>query len=241
MKKQRKNNDFSKDKNSYILRLGSVILLNLIGIAVCIYFLYGLNLIKIISVEGNKEVPSQEIIDASELKARESMFKVFLSNQKIENRVKSELPQINQITLSVNKFNCVSIKVTEFDVVGYIQVKDRFRSVLTNGAVDPHLKSKVHQNRPIFDQFSTKKQIQQIAEIYQKITPSVKSNISEIKLTHSKVNPNQITINMNDGNLVIGDLTTIQKKIADYSFLIKGKEGKLIIDLEVGVFVKAAK
>lgn len=46
---------------------------------------------------------------------------------------------------------------------------------------------------------------------------------------------------MDDGNLVIGDLNTIKKKIVDYSFLTKGKSGKLIVDLEVGTFVRQRK
>ena len=238
----------SKDRNykvynfqNYVFGVIFLVTLNFIGILICVYFLLGLNLIKIINVEGNREVPSQDIINASGLRTNDSVFQIFTDQKKIRGKVKKKIPQINQISIELHNFNHADIEVTEFGVVGYIQVKNHFRKVFTNGEVDYHLRSKTHENRPIFDQFSSKKEISQIAEIYQKIPPAVRSNISEIKLTHSKVNPNQIIINMNDGNVVIGDLTTIKDKIADYSFLIKGKKGKLIIDLEVGIFVRSVK
>ena len=43
---------------------------------------------------------------------------------------------------------------------------------------------------------------------------------------------------MNDGNKVIGDLTTISNKIANYSFFTRNHKEKLLIDLEVGTFVR---
>lgn len=228
----------SVDRSKYLPETLLVIFLNFIGIIICVYFILELNLIKIINVSGNKEVPAQEIINASGLKVNDNVWRVIFYRNDIKSKVKKELPQINQYSISFKKFNETNIEVSEYGVVGYLQVKDQFHSVLANGSVDFHLKSKIHQNRPIFNNFKTKDEIKKISQVYQKIPLPVRNNISEIKLTHSKVNPNQITLNMSDGNLVIGDLTTIDQKISDYSFYTKGKKGKLIIDLEVGSFVK---
>ncbi|MGL5899169.1 MAG: cell division protein FtsQ/DivIB [Lactobacillaceae bacterium] len=238
MKTVENNFYFKKISYSYIFKTAIVVLLNIIGIIGCVYFLLNLNLIRVVNVNGNNEIPAQEIIDASKLKVNQNVFQIFFNQKKIKRQIKKNIPQINQISLELHDFNSVKITVTEFQIIGYIQKNKYYRSVFTNGNVDHLLKKKIYQNRPIFDNFKTKEEIQRIAIVFQKIPASVKNNISEIKLTHSTINPNQITLNMNDGNKVIGDLTTISKKIVDYSFLTRNRKEKLLIDLEVGTFVR---
>lgn len=236
------NADYLKKANyEYIFKMVFVVLLNIVGMVGCLYFLWGLNLIKEINVTGNDEVPTQEIIDASILKVNQSVFQIPFKQEQLKKQVKRQIPQIDQIGFELQDFNTVKIRVTELKIIGYIQENKKFRSVFTDGTVDHSLKSKIYQNRPIFEGFKTKAQVKQIAQVFQKIPAPVKNNISEIKLTHSSVNPNQIILNMDDGNKVIGDLTTIIKKITDYSFLTKNHQERLLIDLEVGTFVKKLK
>lgn len=155
-------------KNEYVFRAVLLILLNFIGILICVYFLLGLNLIRQINVEGNKEVPTQEIINASSLKVNHDVVEVVFNQKKIKTKIKKNLPQVNQIKLNLVKFNNVNIKVTELGVVGYVQKKHQFQSVLTNGVVDPHLRKKIYQERPVFDNFLTKKDIKKLLRYIRK-------------------------------------------------------------------------
>jgi cell division protein FtsQ len=65
---------------------------------------------------------------------------------------------------------------------------------------------------------------------------SVKNNISEIHNAKTKINPYRIKIDMNDGNKIIADTRTVDKKMKYYPSIASQMKKKGVIDLEVGAY-----
>ena len=142
---------------------------------------------------------------------------------------------VKDVNISLEK-NVVKFKVTEYDIVGYIQRKNTYYKLTSNGRELNVGQKATNGNYPLFLDFKKKTLLHEAAQQVGEMPKKVRFGISEIHSSPTKVNPKRVRLVMNDGNEVIGSIDTLATKMSYYPSMAKALGKKGVIDLEVGAY-----
>lgn len=143
---------------------------------------------------------------------------------------------VKEVSVSRKFLNHVSINITEWEPIAYIENKAQYDLLLVNGdrieANDPE--ALLHA--PILSGFSEADSTEQMIAQLQEMDPSVFELVSEVHYTEE----DKIQVFMNDGYEVHAVITSFAEKMSYYPEIIAQlpKEEKGILDIEIGVFFK---
>lgn len=202
---------------------------------VAIYFMTPLACVGDLSVRGESTLPAQSVIDASKLGSSQMIIDLLMHRDRVATRVKKTLPQVKTLSVSVKGFNQVTLQVHEYAPLGYVQKNGEYHVLLASGVVLKSATQTPKSTYPIFTGF-TRKEAFEVAKTVASFPQAVRKAVSEVKATRGAANPNQITLSMSNGNLVVADSRTVAKKIKYYPQLLADVKTKGTVDLEVGAF-----
>ena len=169
------------------------------------------------------------------MKKNESLFAVVPTKFLISQRIKNDVATVKDVNISLKK-NVVKFKVTEYDIVGYIQRKNTYYKLTSNGRELNVGQKATNGNYPLFLDFKKKTLLHEAAQQVGEMPKKVRFGISEIHSSPTKVNPKRVKLVMNDGNEVIGSIDTLAAKMSYYPSMAKALGKKGVIDLEVGAY-----
>ncbi|MFD1671138.1 cell division protein FtsQ/DivIB [Agrilactobacillus yilanensis] len=200
------------------------------------YYVSPISKVGNVSVQGTEVIADQTIIDHSGVQKNDHILKLLRQKKKISAAILAGVPGLKTAELNISNFNQLTFNVTEYRQIGYLNKKNHYYSVLSNGTILKDVVAKPVGNLPVLEGFTEGKKLNFLIKTFKNLPLSIQNDISEIHLTHSKINPYQVRIYMNDENEVIADLRTIQKKLPNYPIYAKALKQKGVIDIEVGVF-----
>ncbi|WP_414839992.1 cell division protein FtsQ/DivIB [Carnobacterium sp. TMP28] len=218
-------------------RLALILLLFSFAILTVVYFISPLSKVEKISVSGANEVTEQSVINASQIKSGESLWKTFFSRKEKEQFIKKQLSQVKSMDLKFDSMNSYELAITEYKTVAYLEKKDTYYNILENGKIVNESRKVSIGNQPIFVNFKEGKVLNDMIKQYDKLKENIHNSISEIEYTPSKTDAYLIKIYMNDGNQVIASITSFSEKMAYYPDIVQkiGDENG-IINIEVGIY-----
>lgn len=201
-----------------------LIALVIISVLVLILYLVSSQPISNIYVKGNNYLTDQEILEQAKIDNYPSFIKTTIS--KIKSRLKKN-PYIKNAKVSKSLPRIVTIKVEEYNIL--FRKEENNKIILENGKeLDDNNKYIV----PILLNYVPDTKYQSFLNQMNKITPSIKSLISEIRYYPNQQDEDRFLLHMNDGNLVYLTLTKFNQinYYEDVVDQLEGKKGILFLD-----------
>lgn len=219
-------------------RLTLIILLFLIPLIVCIYYISPLGQLSKVNVVHNQQVASEQIVKTANFKINEPLWEQYFSRQTAIQKIKKISPWIKAVNVKVVHFNQFQINVTEYPRVAYLLTGDKYYDILENGQVlkNPITQDQLQSGLPILEGFTSKKLILKTLKAYHKLPEEFKQSISQIKSTPRAENDQLLTLNMNDQNQVLINIDQLNKKLPYYAKVVSNLKEPGIVDMEVGIF-----
>lgn len=220
-----------------ITRLIALILLFSFAIFVVVYFISPLSKVDMLSVSGTKEVADQEIIDVSQIKSGDNLWKVFFERKEISKNLLSELPQVKSMKISFDGLNDYIIKIEEYQTVAYLAEENKYYNILENGKIVNESRKVSIGNPPIFKSFEENKALKAMIEQYKLLNENIQNSISEVEYTPSEIDDYLIKLYMNDGNEVVASIPSFAEKMIYYPDMVKKiGDQKGTFNIEVGAY-----
>ena len=220
-----------------ITRLIALILLFSFAILVVVYFISPLSKVDMLSVSGTKEVADQEIIDVSQIKSGDNLWKVFFERKEISKNLLSELPQVKSMKISFDGLNDYIIKIEEYQTVAYLAEENKYYNILENGKIVNESRKVSIGNPPIFKSFEENKALKAMIEQYKLLNENIQNSISEVEYTPSEIDDYLIKLYMNDGNEVVASIPSFAEKMIYYPDMLKKiGDQKGTFNIEVGAY-----
>lgn len=224
----------SKKRKSYEKSL--IVLIIAVVIVVLAYLGSPLSKVRNINVKGVNDLGAQQIIDATKITDNSLLVGVFFRQGSISEKTHQKLPQVKSVSFHTKNLRDLTISVDEYPTLGLIYKGGYYYRIIDNGKILSNKLKSYTGNYPIYTDFDKKSDLEKITKLYKNMPESVKNNISEIHNASSKLDPYRIKIDMNDGNKVIADTRTVDKKMKYYPSIASQMKKKGVVDLEVGAY-----
>jgi len=219
------------------IRISKNVLIFLIVFIIILIAYFGSSLSKVrnINVEGVNDLGAQQVINATNIDNNSTLLTVLTHHGSISKETEKKLPSLKSISFRTRNLRDLTITVKEYPTLGYIYKNGNYYRIIKDGRVlDQGLNSPIG-NYPTYSNFGSSR-LKKMANIYAGLPSNVKTNVSEIYNSPTKLNPYRIKIDMNDGNKVIGDMRTIKSKLKYYPGMAAQMKKKGVIDLEIGAY-----
>ena len=217
-------------------RLLALISFFLIVILVTCYFLSPLSKLARVKVSGMTTIKESAIISTAQLKVNQELWPQVFAKSTTAQKIADSNPRIQDVTISFELPNALNINVKEYQTSAYALKDKVYYPVLENGVSLTEAQNKPEADYPILEGFTDKKDVLALLKQYDQLTAEIKQAISEIKATPQDNNRHQITLNMNDGNTVIAQISTLATNLAKYPQVVSQMSAKGVIDMEAGIF-----
>ncbi len=234
--------DVSEDEqemqfNKLLLRYIFIVVIHLFIVLILGYLISPLSKVDIISVQGNKDVYVQDIIDESGIVTGESLIKTKQYFSESEKNILAQLPQVSGVNLRIEEMNKIIIEVEEFKTVAYIAEDESYLRVLENGRVLDNLYTISIGNQLVLSKFKEGEALNLMIEELKKVEEPILNLISEIELTKTEKNPLSIQVYMNNGNRLLLNVPEFSQKTPYYPKMVQAVEGKKgVFDMEAGIY-----
>jgi cell division protein FtsQ len=219
-----------------IRRLLLIIGVLLVPLLFILYYVSPLSKLADITVAGNDQVSSQEIIEQSKLEKGEGIWSQYFDREQTEQTIKKELPRVKNVQITITSLNHFNIHVSEYQEVALLASNDQYSPILESGVVIDEPSEQPTKGLPILESFKDQAKIKEILTAYQKLSQEIQEGISQIKYTPRDSNNELLTIYMNDGNQVIVNISNLASQMQYYPQIVKDLKEDSIIDMEVGIF-----
>lgn len=223
-------------KKSLSKSLGIILGVSILMILALGYYVSPLANVRSIQIKGASDLPADEVVQVSKVKATDKVFDYLFSQNKLSSRLVKKYPEVQSATVSIRHLNQLILDVHERTTIGYIKDDNKYRKILSNGKLGSQTLawSKVDQEKPIFVGYNKHFSLKDDLELYNSFPEDFREQVKV--LSGSATRSTQIILVMKDGNVIIGNIATLKDKIKYYDE-IKKKAGKnSLIDLEVGAF-----
>lgn len=220
-----------------LLQASPIVLLAIIAMLLAVYFISPLSKEKKIEVVGNQLLDAKTVLAYSQISDKDYVLTTLLQAKSIEATIKNSSNIVKADKMTFQFPNRFTIELEEFAEVGYLKETDRYRLVLSSGAIsETTLTSEALPERYTFINIADKDLVKELALQLASIDTEILRNIESIELTPSKVTADLLTMSMYDGHTVILPLSEIDTKLPYYSGIAKQLSVPSIVDMEVGAF-----
>jgi len=217
-------------------RLFLLILLFLLPLLGTLYYISPLSKVSAITVMGNQKVPTETIVNESNLKNDESLWAQFFNRKTTVQQIKEKAPRVEHATIQIVHWNQLQINVTEYQEVAWLVEGKEYLPILASGYVIQEPQKEAGQDKVIFEGFKDKKVILRTLKAYDKLPKEIQEGISQVKYAPTKSNDQLLNLYMNDGNQVIVNISNMSSQMEYYPQVAKEMDKKGVIDMEVGIF-----
>lgn len=223
-------------RKSLFKRLGLIIIISLIAIIGLGYYVSPFANVSGVSVKGANDISSKEIVEKSGIKASNKVFDYIFDKKALTKKLVKQYPEIKSVNVKITHVNQLVLEITEYKTLGYIKSDKGYKKILSNGQIGSQTLAwnKVENDKPLFVGYNKTAALKDELKLFNSFPQYFKDEVKV--LSGNTRRPSQIILVMKDGNVVVGNITTLKNKIKYYN-AIKEKAGKhSLIDLEVGAF-----
>ncbi|WP_319005467.1 cell division protein FtsQ/DivIB [Metabacillus litoralis] len=219
-------------------RLISFLSIFFLLILLVIYFQSPLSKVSTITVNGNKHVESNEIIEMSGISTSTGFWNI--NSDHVKKKVEKHL-QIKNVKVEKKLPNYIVLNVKEFESIAYLEKAGEYLPILENGQALQERIVTIPADAPILINWKSDEEISEMISELKKLSPTIVNSISEIHHTPGKTDPWLVKLYMNDGFEVIATVRTFSKKMEKYPNIVNtlDENSKGVIHLEVGSYFKS--
>lgn len=217
-------------------KLGSIIILSVVGIIICLYFISFKSSVRSVKLVGADEIDGAKVAKIIDVSPKTKVVFSLFKGKEYSKKISRVFPEVDTVKITVTNWNNLILHIKEKRVIGYVKENNHYRKILFNGKVSRQDISEklVDISKPLFLGYSRQKSIINDLKVYKALPPYFRD---KIKMISGKIRrPNQIILLLNDHNIIIGDVNTFAEKIKYYDSIKKQLTQPSIIDMEVGVF-----
>lgn len=212
-----------------------LVLLAILALGMC-WFISPASMVHKIHVTGNEDLSAKEIIKATEIKRKRSIFGVFGHEHSIKETARRNNDQIADLDVRVMSPTTVELVVHESIKAGYILMNGKFHLVLGDSKILAKTMSNPEPGFPLYDNFKKGANFEKVIRGFATLDEPIRTAVSEIKYAPTKQNPQRIILFMNDGNEVFAKIPTFADKMAYYPSIAAQMKHRGIVDLQVGAY-----
>ena len=217
-------------------RLGLIMTISILAIAALGYYISPLANISTVKVVGTTDLPVKEIVKISKIKASYKVFDYLFQQKDLSQKLSRKYPEIQSAQVHLGHVNQLILQINERKTLGYLKDGDSYRKILDNGklATKSVKWSQVDQDKPVFVGYSKSAPLKEDLKLFDSLPKTFKDQVK--LLSGNTRRDSQVILVMKDGNVIIGNISTLKSKVKYYD-TIKLKAGKnSLIDLEIGAF-----
>lgn len=217
-------------------RLGLIMTISILAIAALGYYISPLANISTVKVVGTTDLPVKEIVKISKIKASDKVFDYLFQQKDLSQKLSRKYPEIQSAQVYLGHVNQLILQINERKTLGYLKDGDSYRKILDNGklATKSVKWSQVDQDKPVFVGYSKSAPLKEDLKLFDSLPKTFKDQVK--LLSGNTRRDSQVILVMKDGNVIIGNISTLKSKVKYYD-TIKLKAGKnSLIDLEIGAF-----
>ena len=217
-------------------RLGLIMTISILAIAALGYYISPLANISTVKVVGATDLPVKEIVKISKIKASDKVFDYLFQQKDLSQKLSRKYPEIQSAQVHLGHVNQLILQINERKTLGYLKDGDSYLKILDNGklATKSVKWSQVDQDKPVFVGYSKSAPLKEDLKLFDSLPKTFKDQVK--LLSGNTRRDSQVILVMKDGNVIIGNISTLKSKVKYYD-TIKLKAGKnSLIDLEIGAF-----
>ncbi|WP_258087962.1 cell division protein FtsQ/DivIB [Weissella fangxianensis] len=204
-----------------------------------IYLISPANQVQKYEVVGTHELSDKTVLNAAGLKMGQPLLTTLNQGDYFSRMAKSKNPQIRHLKLTRKSDNTLQVKVDEIVKVGYVKADNKYYPILENGSMLDHgLSNQKVGGLPIYDGFTSDKQLRKTLSEFGKLSDPLRHAVSEIVWSPNSQNNQRLLIYMNDGNQVLIRADEMSKKLKYYPGMVAQLNKTGIADLQVGAYFK---
>ncbi|WP_157060825.1 cell division protein FtsQ/DivIB [Liquorilactobacillus uvarum] len=228
--------DLVKQRKSILKRhlVCNLLIFFLLGL-VSLYLVLPISKVQQLKVSGTDSLTDAAVIKASGVRKGNLLIRVMLNEKSIKDEVRKQVSDVKNLKLVISG-TTVNYKVSESSIVGYVAKKGKYYSLNSLGRVSKIARDQAQGNSPLYYQFKDQKKLSSLAKQVARLSPNLRSAMSEIHYTPTDVNEEKIKVYMNDGNEVVATISTFAKKMAYYPDIKSKNNNKILVDFEVGAY-----
>lgn len=221
-------------KKMVLLLLPFVIALFLAG-----YYASPLNHVASITVEG---VEDTESMNLSLLNEGMSVTDLKNSKGEVEQAIVNQNPSVKSATVNVSDWNKVAVNVSAYRQLGYIQIADFFYPLLENNEIIDTPLPSLEKELPLFEGYDIanedqKAKLTETVKALSSLSDDIIQKISLVTYTGDESNTDRIALQMVDGNVVRGFISSIGDRMSYYNGIASQLDGQTgLIDMEVAIY-----
>lgn len=220
----------------HILRALTILFPSLLLLIVSAYLLSPYATMKDIRVEGTVQTTDDDIRQASGIQDSDYTINLLLDKAKYEEQIKSNY-WVESAQLVYQFPIMFTIKVKEYDIVGYYVSGENHYPILSSGQLETSSVSLVSLPETYLSVlFNDSEQIKTFTSELAQISPELKTAIQKVELAPSKVTSDLIRLTMNDSDEVLVPLSEMSKKLPYYSKIKPQLSEPSVIDMEAGIY-----
>ena len=226
----------SERKSALFKRLGLIVGVSVVTILGLGYYISPLANVKSIQIKGENDLPIREVVKTADIKASDKVIDHLLNKNSIDHKLSSRYSEIKNTNVHVKNFNNIVLNIDEYHTIGYVKNAKGYRKILSPGKLGSQVIpwSKVSHDKPVFVGYNHELSLQETLHLFNSLPVSFQRQIK--LLSGNTRRKSQVIFLMKNGNVVIGNVSTLKSKLKYYN-KIKTKVGKnTLIDLEVGAF-----
>ncbi|GMR69663.1 hypothetical protein NUITMVRA1_03390 [Aerococcus viridans] len=221
-------------KKMVLLLLPFVITLIVAG-----YYASPLNHVASITVEGVEDTESVNLYPLNE-----GMSVTDLKNSKgeVEQAIVNQNPSVKSATVNVSDWNKVAVNMSAYRQLGYIQIADFFYPLLENNEIIDTPLPSLEKALPLFEGYDIANEDQrakltETVKVLSSLSDDIIQKTSLVTYTGDESNTDRIALQMVDGNVVRGFISSIGDRMSYYNGIASQLDGQTgLIDMEVAIY-----
>ncbi|WP_448667400.1 cell division protein FtsQ/DivIB [Aerococcus viridans] len=210
-----------------------------IALFVAGYYASPFNHVSSINVEG---VEDTESVNLYPLKEGMSVTDLKNSKGEVEQAIVNQNPSVKSATVNVSDWNKVAVNVSAYRQLGYIQIADFFYPLLENNEIIDTPLPSLEKELPLFEGYDIANEDQrakltETVKALSSLSDDIVQKISWVTYTGDKSNTDRIALQMDDGNVVRGFISSIGDRMSYYNGIASQLDGQMgLIDMEVAIY-----
>ncbi|WP_270371380.1 cell division protein FtsQ/DivIB [Aerococcus urinaeequi] len=210
-----------------------------IALFVAGYYASPLNHVASITVKG---VEDTESMNLSPLNEGMSVTDLKNSKGEVEQAIVNQNPSVKSATVNVSDWNKVAVNVSAYRQLGYIQIADFFYPLLENNEIIDTPLPSLEKELPLFEGYDIadedqKAKLTETVKALSSLSDDIIQKISLVTYTGDESNADRIALQMVDGNVVRGFISSIGDRMSYYNGIASQLDGQTgLIDMEVAIY-----
>lgn len=223
-----------------LVKMWPFLLIAVFGFVSSSYVISPLSKIASFTLQGNQHETAKKIASETGIKTGDHVWRIIKSKRVIASNITKKFPRIKTATITFKFPNHFFAKITEYNESLYLKTGNNYQLVLSNGTIvkDEQIDAQKLKSMPVLEGLSTQ-EVKSFVIAYETLDSKVKTQITTVTKTPTKVTKDFIAIEMKDGNEVRVPLSQMQDKLPYYTSIASQLTGQNVVDMEAGVYAKS--